>query len=52
MVGSLLATARDRGVPVRLQVFRESPAVRFYERLGFRRTGETETHVRMEHAPE
>jgi len=38
-----------RWLPVRLRVFRVNPARRFYERLGFVTTGETETHVLMEH---
>lgn len=48
-LGSRLVRELQAGAQViRLQVFRESPAVRFYERLGFRRLGETDTHVRME----
>lgn len=33
--------AECAGLPVRLQVLKRSAAIRFYERLGFRRTGET-----------
>ena len=50
LVHELVERAVDRGKPVRLQVFRVSPAVRFYARLGFRPVGETETHVLMEYA--
>ncbi|HWX51465.1 MAG TPA: GNAT family N-acetyltransferase [Roseomonas sp.] len=32
--------AECEGQPVRLQVLKQSPAIRFYERLGFIRTGE------------
>lgn len=46
----LLSAASSQGKAVRLRVFRVSPAVRFYERLGFRRVGQTPTHVLMEHA--
>jgi phosphoribosyl 1,2-cyclic phosphodiesterase len=46
----LLAEARTAGLPVRLRVFRVNPAQRLYRRLGFVVTGETETHVQMEHA--
>ena len=40
---------RAAGLPVRLRVFRVNPASRLYERLGFVATGETDTHVLMEH---
>ena len=33
--------------PVGLQVLKVNPARRLYERLGFRQTGETETHFEM-----
>ena len=50
LMRDLLSEAARGGRAVRLQVFRVSPAVRFYERLGFARVGETETHVTMEHS--
>jgi hypothetical protein len=31
-----------------LQVFKINPAQKLYERIGFIRTGETQTHVTME----
>jgi ribosomal protein S18 acetylase RimI-like enzyme len=34
--------------PLRLQVLKGSRARRFYERLGFRKTGESEPHITME----
>lgn len=49
LVSELLRAASRRGKPVRLRVFRVSPAVRLYERLGFRRVGLTDTHLLMEH---
>ena len=36
------------GKPLRLQVFKINPAHRLYARLGFKITGETETHYQME----
>lgn len=40
--------AAARKVPLQLGVFRTNPlAQRLYERLGFRRTGETSTHIEM-----
>jgi RimJ/RimL family protein N-acetyltransferase len=37
------------GVPVRLRVLKVNPrALAFFERLGFARAGETETHVLLE----
>ena len=43
----VLAGARARRVPVRLQVMKVNPARRLYERLGFVVTEETPTHFRM-----
>jgi len=43
--------ARRLGLPLRLGVLKVNPrALAFYERLGFVRTGETETHILMERA--
>lgn len=50
LVGQVLSDAREAGLPVRLRVLRVNPARRLYQRLGFAVTGETETHVEMEHA--
>ncbi|MCI0636496.1 MAG: GNAT family N-acetyltransferase [Actinobacteria bacterium] len=50
LVREVVAQACAAGLPVRLRVFRVNPARRLYERLGFATTGETETHVLMEHA--
>lgn len=50
LVREVLSKARSAGLPVRLRVFRVNhPARRFYERLAFVATGETDTHVLMEH---
>jgi len=44
-----MEAARQLGVPVRLRVLKVNPrALAFYQRLGFMRTGETETHYLME----
>ena len=45
----LMAGALAQGRSVQLQVFRVSPAVRFYERLGFKHVSQTPTHFIMEH---
>lgn len=39
------ATAKNKAV--RLQVLRANPAIRLYERLGFRVEAETATHIKM-----
>jgi ribosomal protein S18 acetylase RimI-like enzyme len=50
LVRDLLDDARSAGLPVRLRVFKVNhPAQRFYRRLGFAVTGETDTHVLMQH---
>jgi ribosomal protein S18 acetylase RimI-like enzyme len=48
LMKELQAKAALRGVPLELSVFRgNDPARRFYERLGFRETGESHTHTQM-----
>jgi ribosomal protein S18 acetylase RimI-like enzyme len=45
----VMVEARQQGLPVRLQVLKVNPRARaFYTRLGFVRSGETETHTQME----
>ena len=44
----LLDEAKKTGVPVRLQVLKNNPAQRLYERLGFVKTGEDELYLQME----
>ena len=47
----IMKEAQRLGLPVRLRVLKVNPrALAFFQRLGFRRTGETETHVLMETA--
>jgi ribosomal protein S18 acetylase RimI-like enzyme len=48
LIRDVLAEADAAGLPVRLQVMKANPAQRLYRRLGFRVTGESATHVRME----
>lgn len=45
ILARLLAEADAAGLPVRLGVLKRSPATRFYERHGFRLTGEDEWDV-------
>lgn len=48
LIKELQAQAAARGVPLELGVFRSNaPARRFYERLGFERACDTETHTEM-----
>lgn len=48
LVRAVLVEAEAAALPVRLRVFRVNPARRFYERIGFRAVGETDTHTLME----
>lgn len=50
LVRFVIAEAEAQGLPVRLQVLRSNPARNFYERLGFERVGETDTHWLMARA--
>ena len=48
----VMAEARELNLPVRLRVLKVNPrAQAFYERVGFTPTGETDTHILMEHPP-
>ena len=49
IITAVLQQAADR--PVWLQVLKVNPARALYERLGFRVTGETETHWQLVHEP-
>lgn len=52
VMARLLGEARSVELPVRLQVLHvNARAIAFYERLGFARTGRTETHALMESVP-
>lgn len=48
LIRELCLEAAQRNLPVRLQVSKFNPAIRLYERLGFERLGENETHFQME----
>jgi ribosomal protein S18 acetylase RimI-like enzyme len=48
VLGDLQAEARTKRVPIRLQLLKSNAAAqRLYERLGFKHSGETTTHVLM-----
>jgi ribosomal protein S18 acetylase RimI-like enzyme len=51
LISSVLQDAHSRGLPVTLRVLRVNPARRLYERLGFVKVGEIETHYLMEPRP-
>lgn len=48
---ALLAEARQKKLPLRLQVLKVNPARRLYERIGFALVGETPTHYQMRWTP-
>ena len=51
VVVDVLAEARRRGIPARLDVFIANPARRLYERLGFQEIGRDGPSVNMEWQP-
>ena len=51
LMGELLAEADAAGVPVRIHVERNNPAMRLYHRLGFTETGDTGVYWLMERTP-
>lgn len=48
LLTTLLAEATEAKKPVRIHVMQANPAMRFYSRLGFQKTGEQGIHVLME----
>ncbi|MEM9214318.1 MAG: GNAT family N-acetyltransferase [Cyanobacteria bacterium P01_F01_bin.150] len=46
----IIHQAIEQRKPLGLQVFKVNPAQHLYRRLGFRDTGETDTHIQMEYA--
>ncbi|MAE65353.1 MAG: GNAT family N-acetyltransferase [Phycisphaeraceae bacterium] len=51
IMSDLLAEAGAAGKPVRIHVERHNPAMRLYERLGFRPIGDTGVYLLMEWTP-
>jgi ribosomal protein S18 acetylase RimI-like enzyme len=51
LLRDLLQEGSRQGLPVRLQVLKNNPAARLYERLGFVRTGEDQLYWQMEKQP-
>lgn len=47
----VLEKAKTKNIPARLQVLKENKAADLYLRLGFKETGETDTHILMELNP-
>ena len=48
LIQGLLDEAREAGKPFRISVVRTNPALHLYERLGFKTTGESLTHLMLE----
>jgi ribosomal protein S18 acetylase RimI-like enzyme len=48
LIGGLLDEAARAGKPFRISVVRSNPAIHLYERLGFKTTDETATHLYLE----
>jgi ribosomal protein S18 acetylase RimI-like enzyme len=51
LIKELLDEARSAARPVQLFVERHNPAIRLYERLGFRIVGDIDSHLSMEWEP-
>ena len=49
LLGDVITTASEHGLPVTLHVERWNPARRLYERLGFREVARSVVHVLLEH---
>jgi ribosomal protein S18 acetylase RimI-like enzyme len=48
ILNKLLTKNKEKGLKTKLKVFKNSPAKRLYERLGFSIYGENESHYQME----
>ena len=51
LLQAVLAEAGATGLPVRLSVYRENPALRLYQRLGFLPLAEEGFYLQMEYVP-
>ena len=51
LLRTIQETAKQRQVPVRLNVLHANPAIELYKRLGFEAVGEAETYTEMEWKP-
>ena len=51
LLHELISQCEKDGVPLRLQVLKNNPARRLYERLGFKKTGEDSMYYEMERKP-
>ncbi|HEY1940204.1 MAG TPA: GNAT family N-acetyltransferase [Candidatus Angelobacter sp.] len=51
LVRELIQQCTLTRIPLRLQVLKNNPALRLYERLGFIRTGEDQMYIQMERRP-
>ena len=51
LIRDLMKEATEAGTPIMLHVIAFSPAVRLYERLGFRQTGEEAAYLEMKWLP-
>jgi len=51
LLRDLIAQCSQEGLALRLQVLRNNPAARLYERLGFRQTGADDMYRQMEKLP-
>jgi len=52
LIQDLLDEAAEAGKPFLISVLRTNPALRLFNRLGFKTTGESLTHFAVERAPE
>jgi ribosomal protein S18 acetylase RimI-like enzyme len=51
LIGALIQQCAGDGATLKLQVRQANPAVRLYERLGFKRTSEDQMYIQMERRP-
>lgn len=51
LMDSVLAEAREANLPVRIHVEHNNPAMHLYDRLGFKKTGDTGVYFLMEWKP-
>ncbi len=51
LMGEVLEQGREKGLPVRIHVEQNNPALRLYQRLGFERVGDVGIYYLMEWSP-
>lgn len=51
LLSDLIKESDEKGIPIKLQVFKQNKAQELYRRLGYKDVEEEGTHIKMEYVP-